>query len=130
MILTTVLEQVRVGDSFYRESNPAILYERIGALIERNGLGWAKLEGAGQYCEWRIFPEQRIDNDVSATDWTILKGNLKEYRPSAKKPRMRPNFSEKRFNRKIADVVFVIFLPFVSILGTSISDLCIHVPLQ
>ena len=95
MILTTVLEQVRVGDSFYRESNPAILYERIGALIERNGLGWAKLEGAGQYCEWRIFPEQRIDNDVSATDWTILKGNLKEYRPSAKKPRMRPNFSER-----------------------------------
>ena len=95
MILTTALQQVRVGDSFYRKSKPEILYERIGTLIERNGLGWAKLEGAGQYCEWEFMSEQRIDEDVRATDWTIRKGNLNEYRPSAKKPRMRPNFSEK-----------------------------------
>ena len=95
MILTTVLEQVRVGDSFYRKSKPEILYERIGALIERNGFGWAKLEGAGQYCEWEIIPEQRIDEDVRATDWVIVKGNLNEYRPSAKKPRLRPLLTEK-----------------------------------
>ena len=95
MNLNAVLEQVRVGDSFYRKSKPEILYERIGALIERNGLGWAKLEGAGQYYEWEIVPEQKIDEDIRATDWTIIKGNLKEYRPSAKPPRIRPNFSEK-----------------------------------
>jgi hypothetical protein len=95
MKLTQILEQVRVGDTFYRESKPEILYERIGSLIERGGLGWARLEGIQQYYEWRIIPEQRIDEDVHAMDWTIRKGNLKEYRPSAKKARMRPNFSEK-----------------------------------
>jgi hypothetical protein len=58
-------------------------------------LGWANLEGTGQCCEWQIIPEQRIDEDVHATDWAIRKGNLKEYRPSAKMVRMRPNFSEK-----------------------------------
>jgi len=95
MDLTTVLEQVRVGDSFYRESKPEILYERIGALIERGGLGWAKLEGAGQYYEWQIMPEQKNNEDVQATDWTIRKGNLKEYRPSAKKVRLKPLLTEK-----------------------------------
>jgi hypothetical protein len=95
MNFTEVLEQVRVGDSFYRESKPDILYERIGTLIERSGLGWAKLEGSGQHYEWRIIPEQRIDEDVQATDWTIRKGNLSEYNPSAKSPRIRPIFSEK-----------------------------------
>ena len=90
-----VLEQVRIGDTFYRESKPEILYERIGALIERNGLGWAKLEGTRQYCEWWGIPEQKNDEDIRATDWTIRKGNLKEYRPSAKKPRLKPLFSEK-----------------------------------
>lgn len=89
------LEQVRSGDTFYRKSKPEVLYERIGALIERNGLGWAKLEGTGQYCEWRIIPEEAIDEDVQATDWTIHKGNLKEYRPSAKKPRLKPLVTEK-----------------------------------
>ena len=51
MNLTAVLEQVRIGDTFYRESKPEILNERIGALIERNGLSWAKLEGTRLYCE-------------------------------------------------------------------------------
>jgi hypothetical protein len=95
MKLTTILEQVRVGDSFYRKSKPEILYERIGALIERGGLGWAKLEGSGQHYEWQIISEQRIDEDIQATDWTIRKGNLSEYSPSAKPPRIRPLFSEK-----------------------------------
>ena len=95
MNLKTVLEQVRIGDTFYRESKPEILYERIGALIERNGLGWARLEGERQYYDWRIIPEQRIDDDVQATDWTIRKGKLKEYNSMAKKPRLRPLFTEK-----------------------------------
>ena len=95
MNLTTVLERVDVGDSFYRKSKPEILYERIGALIERNGLGWAKLEGTGQYCEWEIFPEQKNAEEVRATDWVIVKGNLNEYRPLAKKPRRRPLLTEK-----------------------------------
>jgi hypothetical protein len=90
MNLHTVLEQVHVGDAFYRESNPAILYERIGSLIERNGFGWAKLEN-----DWKILPEQRIDEDVRATDWVIRKGSLKEYNPSAKRPRLRPLLTEK-----------------------------------
>jgi hypothetical protein len=95
MILTEVLEQVRVGDSFYRDSKPDILYERIGALIERNGLGWATLEGTRQYYEWRIIPERKIEEDIRATDWRICKGNLNEYNPSAKKPRLKPLLSEK-----------------------------------
>jgi hypothetical protein len=95
MILTAVLEQVRVGDSFYREAKPDILYERIGALIERNGLGWARLESTRQDYDWQIIPEQRIEEDIQATDWTIRKGNLKEYNPLAKKPRSRPLLTEK-----------------------------------
>ena len=95
MKLTAVLEQVRVGDVFYRESKPEILYERIGALIERNGLGWAKLEGTQYHYDWQIIPERRNDEDVRATDWMIRKGNLQEYRPSAKKPRLKPLFTEK-----------------------------------
>ena len=95
MILIEVLEQVRVGDSFFRESQPEILYERIGALIERSGLGWAKLEGTQQHYAWKIFHEHRINEDVQATDWTIRRGNLKEYNPLAKKPRLKPLYSEK-----------------------------------
>jgi hypothetical protein len=95
MILTAILEQVRVGDSFYRESKPEILYERIGALIERNGLGWARLESTWQDCVWQIMPDQKIDDDLRATDWMIRKGNLKEYNPLAKKPRLRPLLTEK-----------------------------------
>jgi len=96
MILSAVLEQVRVGDSFYRESKPDILYERVGTLIERNGLGWARLEGAQHHCAWQVIPEQKNDGDLRATDWTIRKGNLKEYDPLAKKkPRLKPLLSEK-----------------------------------
>jgi hypothetical protein len=95
MILTAVLEQVRVGDSFYRESKPDILYERIGALIERNGLGWARLESTRQDYSWQIIAERKNDEDVLATDWTIRKGNLKEYNPLAKKPRLRPLLTDK-----------------------------------
>ena len=95
MILTAVLAKIRIGDTFYRESKPEILYERIGTLIERDGLGWARLEGTGQYCEWQIIPEQRIDEDVQAADWTVRRGNLKEYRSSARKPRLKPLLTEK-----------------------------------
>ena len=95
MILAEVFQQVRVGDSFYRESKPEILYERIGALIERNGLGWARLEVARQYCEWRIVPERKIDDDLRAADWVVCKGTLKEYNPLAKKPKLAPLFTEK-----------------------------------
>ena len=95
MNLSAVLEQVRIGDTFYRKSKPEILYERIGALIERNGLGWAKLEGTQYRYDWQIIPEQRIDEDVRATDWIMRKGNLKEYNPLAKKPRLKPLFTEK-----------------------------------
>jgi hypothetical protein len=95
MILTAILEQVRVGDSFYRESKPEILYERIGALIERNGLGWARLESARQDCVWQVIPDQTIEEDIQATDWTLRKGNLKEYNPKAKKPRFRPLLTDK-----------------------------------
>jgi hypothetical protein len=95
MILSAVLEQVRVGDSFYRESKPEILYERIGTLIERNGLGWAKLEGAQQHYAWQVIPEQKNDEDLQATDWMIRKGSLKDYDPLAKKPRLTSLFTEK-----------------------------------
>jgi len=98
MILTEILAQVRVGDSFFRETKPGILYERIGALIERNGLGWARLGGTQQDCDWQIIPDQKTDEDIDATDWTIRKGDLKEYNPSAKKPRLRPLLTEKTRN--------------------------------
>jgi len=53
-----ILEQVRVGDSFYRAAKPDILYKRIGALIERNGFGWAALKRT-PYCEWETVPEMK-----------------------------------------------------------------------
>jgi len=95
MILATILEQIRVGDSFYRETKPEILYERIGALIERDGLGWARLEGNGRDYGWVILPEQRMEEDIRAVDWTLQKSNSPEYSPSAKKPRFRPLLTEK-----------------------------------
>ena len=95
MRLTEVLQRVGVGDSFYRDSKPDILYERIGTLIERNGLGWAKLEGTLHRCVWHITPEQKIDEDILATDWILCKSNLKEHDPLAKLPRYRPLHTEK-----------------------------------
>jgi hypothetical protein len=71
MRLHKILEQVPVGGSFYRESNPDILYERIGTLIERDGLGWARLEGYDRHYVWTIVPEQRIEEEIQATDWTL-----------------------------------------------------------
>ena len=94
MRLAEVLQQVRVGDSFYRASKPDVLYDRIGALIERNGLGWATI-GYGHGNDWEIVPEMKINEDLLAADWTILKGNLKEYDPSAKPPKLKANFTEK-----------------------------------
>ena len=94
MRLAEVLEQVRVGDSFCRESKPQILYERIGTLIERNGLGWARV-GYGQGNDWKIEPGMRNDEDMRATDWLLHKGSLPEYAPSAKQPRLRPNYTER-----------------------------------
>jgi hypothetical protein len=95
MRLHEVLEQVHVGGSFYRKSNPAILYERIGTLIERDGLGWARLEGNNWGYEWIIIPEQRIEEDIRATDWTLQKSDAKESACSSKKPRLRPLYTEK-----------------------------------
>lgn len=95
MQLNEILEQVRVGDSFYQESKPEILYERIGTLIERDGLGWARLEGDGMNYNWVIIPEQRIEEDIQATDWTLQQSNVKERNPSLKKPRLRPLLTEK-----------------------------------
>jgi len=63
-------------------------------LIDRNGFGWARL-GYGQGNDWNIEPTMRSDEDMRATDWTIRKGNLKEYDPSARKPRLRARFTEK-----------------------------------
>jgi len=95
MHLAEVLQRVRVGDSFYRESKPDILYERIGTLIERNGLGWARLGYGHQDCNWEIVPEMKIEVDILATDWTLRKGNLKEFDPLAKQPKYRPLITEK-----------------------------------
>jgi hypothetical protein len=95
MQLNEILELVPVGGSFFRESEPDVLYERIGTLIERNGFGWAKLEGNEFRYDWTILPEQRIEADIQATDWTLQKSNQKERTPSAKKPRLRPLITEK-----------------------------------
>jgi len=95
MRINEILERVPVGGSFYRASKPDILYERIGILIERDGLGWARLEDNDRGYGWTILPEQRHEEDVQATDWTIQKSNQKERLPSTKKPRLRPLFTEK-----------------------------------
>ena len=94
MTLTEVLEQVRVGDAFYRKSKPGILYERIGTLIERNGLGWARI-GYGRGNDWEIEPEMKNTDDLRAVDWILYKGKLKEYDPLAKQPRLRPLITDK-----------------------------------
>ena len=95
MYLNEVLEQIHVGGSFYRESQPTILYERIGTLIEREGLGWARLEGNDRGYDWTIMPEQRIEEDLRATDWTIQQGDPQECNVPSKKPRLRPLLTEK-----------------------------------
>jgi len=95
MNLTEIFELVPVGGAFYRESKPDVLYERIGTLIERDGLGWARLEGNDRGYDWTILPEQRIEEDVLATDWTIQKNTENEHTRPAKKPRLRPLISEK-----------------------------------
>ena len=95
MRINEILELVPVGGSFYRASKPEILYERIGTLIERDGLGWARLEGNDWGYDWTIFPEQRNEEDFRATDW-ILQQNCREEHPvSAKKPKLRPLITEK-----------------------------------
>jgi hypothetical protein len=95
MRLHEILEQVPVGGSFYRTSNPDILYERIGTLIERDGLGWARLEGYDRNYVWTIVPEQRIEEEIQATDWTLQKSDAEEHARPTKKPRLRPLLTEK-----------------------------------
>ena len=95
MQLNEILEQIPVGGSFYRASKPEILYERIGALIERNGLGWARLEGDGRVSDWNIIPEQRVEEDIQAADWILQQSNMQERNHSLKKPRLRPLLTEK-----------------------------------
>ena len=87
--LNEVLQSVRVGDSFYRAAKPGVLYERIGALIERNGLGWATLKRTGNY-EWEMMPEMSIAEDNRATDWVLQKdGSLKDFDPKARPAKYR-----------------------------------------
>jgi len=95
MRLNEIFELVPVGGAFYREAKPDVLYERIGALIERDGLGWARLESNDRGYDWSILPEQRVEADILATDWTLQKGNETERVRPSKKPRFRPLISEK-----------------------------------
>ena len=95
MTLAEVLQQVRVGDAFYRAAKPDVLYERIGSLIERDGLGWATLRYT-HGDDWDIFPERSNALDNKATDWILRKDdNLKDFDPSVRPPKFRPNYSEK-----------------------------------
>ena len=95
MTLAEVLQQVRVGDAFYRAAKPDVLYERIGSLIERDGLGWAMLQYT-QGDDWDIFPERSNALDNSATDWILQKdGSLKDFDSSARPPKLRSSISEK-----------------------------------
>ena len=98
MNITEIFELVPVGGSFFREAKPDVLYERIGTLIERSGLGWARIEGNNSGSHWTILPEQRVEADIQATDWTLQKTSQQERNPSAKKPRLRPLISEKTRN--------------------------------
>ena len=95
MKLNEIFELVPVGGAFFRESKPDVLYERIGTLIERDGLGWARLEGNNRGYGWTILPEHRFEEDVRATDWTLQKSTQKERPTQGKKPRLRPLISEK-----------------------------------
>jgi hypothetical protein len=91
--LDEVLQQVRVGDAFYRTSKPEIIYERIGALIERNGLGWATLCRTG---EWDISGS---DSELSARDWTVCRNELqKDFDSATKAPMLHERFSERTRN--------------------------------
>ena len=95
MTLDEVLRLVRVGDSFYRAAVPEILYERIGSLIERNGLGWATLR-QGFDEGWEILAGQNVAEDCVAVDWILDRDEfLKDFDPKAKSLKLRPNFSEK-----------------------------------
>ena len=95
MLLNEILECVPVGGSFYRVSKPDVLYERIGTLIERSGMGWARLEGNERGYNWNIIPEQRIEEDIQAADWTLQQSSRDERPVPAKKPRLRPLLTEK-----------------------------------
>ena len=95
MTLNEILELVPVGGAFYRQSKPDVLYERLGTLIERDGLGWAWLEGNNRGYGWTILPEQRNEEDLQAADWTLQQSNHQERPASTKKPRLRPLLSEK-----------------------------------
>ena len=95
MTLAEVLQQVRVGDAFYRAAKPDILYERIGSLIERDGLGWATLRYTQDY-GWDIFPEKSNAADNSAMDWILQKNaHLKDFDPEARPVKLRPTMIEK-----------------------------------
>jgi hypothetical protein len=95
MRINEILELVPVGGSFYRESKPDVIYERIGALIERDGLGWAKIEVNEFGCDWTILPDQQTDEEILATDWTLHKNSQQERAAPTKKPRLLPLITEK-----------------------------------
>jgi len=95
MQLNEIFELVPVGGAFYRETKPDVLYERIGTLIEREGLGWARLEADDRGGDWTILPEQRNEEDVQATDWILQKNTEQERTRPAKRPRLRPLLTEK-----------------------------------
>jgi hypothetical protein len=95
MTLDEVLRQVRVGDAFYRQAKPDILYERIGTLIERDGLGWATLRRTVEYA-WDIVPEMSVDTDNRAADWTLQRDERqRDFDPLARSPKLRPLVTEK-----------------------------------
>jgi hypothetical protein len=95
MTLDEVLRLVRVGDAFYRESMPDVLYERIGTLIERDGLGWATLKHSVEYA-WDIVPEMSIAADNRAEDWALQRDErLPEFDSTARSPKLCPLITEK-----------------------------------
>ena len=95
MTLDEVLRLVRVGDAFYRESKPEVLYERIGTLIERDGLGWATLRYSTEYA-WDIIPERNVEADNRAADWILQRDErLRDFDPKARSPKLSPLITEK-----------------------------------
>ena len=87
MTLHEILCSVRIGDIFYRESLPDIIYERTGAVIECDGLPWASINCCG---DWEI-PGCHTDND-----WTLVRQSIqKDFDPKKRPPILKPCYTEK-----------------------------------
>jgi len=96
MTLDEVLRQVRVGDAFYRSAKPDVLYERIGTLIEREGLGWAMAKRSLDDGDWDFVPEMAIAEDNAATDWILQRDErLPDFDSKARSPKLSPLITEK-----------------------------------